>query len=165
MRVLLPMVCVLGLLAQPAAADSVYEWTDAKGMRHYSDKAAVPRANRVNTELLKSKPVPPEPPERIAPSFRAQVRARCDQARERLALYAQSGEIIEHTATGVEYTLPEHQRSRVMQELRRDEQRYCSPGAVATLWRQRTQPPPPPAVPPGAEPVPITPSGFLTGPD
>ena len=159
----LPALCALSVLvvaSTPAVADSVDAWTDAKGRRHYSDNASEPQASRVSPELLKSKPVPAQPPEQIAPSFRREVQARCAQAQERLALYAQSGEIIEQTATGVEYTLPETQRARVMDELKADERRYCSRGAVVTLWRQRTTPPPPPAVPPGAEPVPISQSGF-----
>ena len=147
------------LLPCMAAAQSVYQWTDANGTKHYSDKP-VPAAKRVDPELLKSKPIPPKPPVLIAPSFRQSVARQCADAKERLGLYEQSGEVIEKTDTGVEYALPENQRQKVLAELRGNRDRYCARGATERLWRQANTAPEKLQVPAGAEPVEISPSGF-----
>lgn len=143
----------------PALAESVYQWTDADGNKHYSDKP-VPSAQRVDPELLKTKPIPPKPPVLIPPSFRQSVARQCSDAQERLGLYEQSGEVIETTDTGVEYSLPENQRQRVLAELRGNRDKYCARGATERLWRQATAIPEKPKVPDEAEVVPISPSGF-----
>lgn len=140
-------------------AESVYQWTDSDGTKHYSDKP-VPAAKRVNPELLKSNPIPPRAPLQIAPSFRQSVARQCADAKERLALYEQSGVVIEKTDTGVEYALPENQRQRVLAELRSNRDRYCARGATERLWREATAVPPKLTVPEDAEAVPISPSGF-----
>lgn len=142
-----------------ASAESVYQWTDANGTKHYSDKP-VPTAKRVDPELLKSNPIPPTPPLQIPPSFQQSVARQCADARERLGLYEQSGEVIEKTDTGVEYALPENQRQRVLAELRSNRDRYCARGATERLWRQAQVAPKKLEVPADAERVEIAPSGF-----
>lgn len=142
-----------------AAAESVYQWTDANGTKHYSDKP-VPAAKPVDTELLKSKPVPPTPPVQVPSSFRESVARQCSNAKERLSLYEQSGEVIEKTDTGVDYALPETQRQKVLAELRSNRDRLCAGGAVKRLWMAANTPPDKLEVPPDAEPVRIAPSGF-----
>lgn len=160
-RQTMPVVLAVALTwcAAPALAESVYQWTDADGTRHYSDKP-VPSAKRVDPELLKSKPIPPSAPVLIPPSFRQSVARQCGDARERLALYEQSGEVIETTDTGVEYTLPETQRQRVLGELRGNRDKFCARGATERLWKQANTVPDKLQVPAEAEAVPISPSGF-----
>lgn len=157
--VMVTLGALLTCFGVPAAAESVYQWTDANGNKHYSDKP-VPSATRVDPELLKSKPIPPKPPVLIPPSFRQSVASQCGDAKERLGLYEQSGEVIETTDTGVEYSLPENQRQRVLAELRGNRDKFCARGATERLWRQATAIPDKLTVPDEAERVPIAPSGF-----
>lgn len=57
LRLLLPVLCVLGLLTGPAAAQ-IYSWTDAEGNRVFSDQ---PREGASAVELQPTNVVPPAP--------------------------------------------------------------------------------------------------------
>lgn len=57
LRLLLPLFCVLGLLAAPATAQ-IYSWTDAEGKRVYSDQ---PRDGASQVQLKPTNVVQPPP--------------------------------------------------------------------------------------------------------
>ncbi|MFA5679031.1 MAG: DUF4124 domain-containing protein [Pseudomonas sp.] len=62
LRLLLPLLCALGLFIGPASAQ-IYSWTDAEGHRVYSDQ---PRDGASPVELKPTNVVPPTPTPRTS---------------------------------------------------------------------------------------------------
>lgn len=119
-------VCVIGV----AQARSVYRWVDRNGVVHYDDTNS--GGQRMTREYLADRVIPDEPEWAgvIPGDLVAEVRQRCDNARERLANYRTASEIYGRDPSGNVYRLSVRQARLMVAELQAESDRYCRPDAA-----------------------------------
>lgn len=82
LRLTLPLLCLLAMLAGPATAQ-IYSWTDAEGNRVYSDQ---PRPGATAVELKPTNVVPPAPTADSSRSVQDNHRPAAGKAYQQLAI-------------------------------------------------------------------------------
>jgi len=134
---LLPLLIVVSLaLPAGAAAETLYKWTDAEGITHYSD-APPPEGSDVEARQIKVDPAPP--PVAAAPPAAADAAAEaaaaptasenCTRVRANVETLQGSAEVrMDLDGDGTAELLTPPQRDAQLEIAQRQVTVYCTPG-------------------------------------
>jgi hypothetical protein len=113
------------------AGGGVYKWVDEKGITHYDDSNLV--AERLTRASIARRAVATDASATVPRDFVRDVRAQCDDLRERSAAYASASALHARDPFGNTYTLSAVQAQLTRAELARETTRYCRPMAAEKL--------------------------------
>ncbi len=130
------VVLALAATAMAADASEIYQWTDARGVTHYSENpppaGTAYQTRRITSAGASTQAAPAPEAAATAPAIVADENPQCATARSNIEILLGDGPVHQDDGEGNSRELGDEERTNQLELARAAERAYCSGGATGS---------------------------------